>query len=263
MAGRLDGLVAIVTGAAGGIGAGIAEMFCGEGARVMLSDINAEPLEQMAKRIGSGCSSFAADVSQCTNVAALIRFTSSHFGPPTVLVNNAAAYAGDGTLLGVSEETWDHVLAVNLKGPWLCMREVVPAMRAAGGGSIVNIGSVNGSFGLNLTAYSASKGGLAALTRIAAIELGPANIRVNTICPGTIMTPNSAKVYAERPGLEEAVTAMYPLGRVGAIEDIAYCAVYLASKESRFVTGSTVAVDGGLTAGRTFDLNYAKESQAG
>lgn len=254
-------MVAIVTGAAGGIGAGIAETFCAEGARVMITDCQAEPLAQLARRLGKSCTSFPADISRSADVGNLVKTTLNTLGGLHVLVNNAAAYEGDGTLLAVPEEIWDHVMAVNLKGPWLCMRHAVPAMRAAGGGSIVNIGSVNGSFGLNLTAYSASKGGLAALTRIAAVELGVHAIRVNTICPGTIMTPNSQKVYAERPGLEQAVTAMYPIGHLGSIDDVAKCAVYLASNESRFVTGTTIAVDGGLTAGRTFDLNYAKESQ--
>ncbi len=226
----------------------------------MITDLHTEPLAQVAARLGDTCTSFTADVSLSADVAELTKRTLEKFGALHVLVNNAAAYEGDGTLLAVSEEIWDNVMAVNLKGPWLCMRHAVPAMRAAGGGSIVNIGSVNGSFGLNLTAYSASKGGLAALTRIAAVELGADNIRVNTICPGTIMTPNSVKVYADRPGLEEAVTAMYPIGHLGGIEDIAHCAVYLASQESKFITGATIAVDGGLTAGRSFDLNYVKES---
>ena len=258
---RLEGLVAIVTGAAGGIGEGIARRFCAEGARVVLTDIDAGPLSQVASEIGASASAYTADISRSEQVQALVRHTVDKFGALNILVNNAAYYQDDGTLLAVSEETWDRVLAVNLKGPWQCMRHAVPAMRAAGGGSIVNIGSVNGSFGLSLTAYSSSKGGLAALTRVAAIELGVDKIRVNTICPGTIMTPNSVKVYEERPGLKEAVTKMYPMAELGEIGDVANCALYLASGESKFVTGATLTVDGGLTAGRTFDLSYVKEPQ--
>ncbi|MEO8659866.1 MAG: SDR family oxidoreductase [Bryobacteraceae bacterium] len=256
---RLDGIVAIITGAAGGIGEAICRLFYDEGARIVLADVAEQPLAAIAAGLGPRATSAACDVSSAASVHAMVQHAIQVFGSIHVLVNNAAAYQNDGTLMAVSEDTWDRIMAVNVKGPWLCMREAVPAMREAGGGSIINIGSVNGSFGLSLTAYSASKGGLAALTRVAAIELGPSNIRVNTICPGTIMTPASVALYAERPGLKEAVTAMYPMGKLGEVQDVANCALYLASKESKFVTGATFTVDGGLTAGRTFDLNYVKE----
>lgn len=261
MSGRLAGRVAIITGAAGGIGEGIARLFLAEGARVVICDVDAEQLSRVAVDMGGGVLPVAADVSRADDVAALVRQTVERFGAIHILVNNAAAYAGDGALMAVPEEVWERVLNVNLKGPWLCMRAVVPLMRLHKTGSIVNLGSVNGVFGLNLTAYSASKGGLGALTRIAAMELGCDGIRVNTICPGTIMTPNSIAVYAERPGLEEATRKMYALGKLGEIADVAAAALYLASSESKFVTGATLTVDGGLTAGRIFDLNYAEEAK--
>jgi meso-butanediol dehydrogenase/(S,S)-butanediol dehydrogenase/diacetyl reductase len=188
-------------------------------------------------------------------VDALVRHALEQFGRVDILVNNAAAYRGDGPLMSVAENVWDRIMAVNVKAPWLCTRAVVPAMRAVGGGAIVNIGSVNGSFGLSLAAYSASKGGLAALTRLAAIELGPDKIRVNTIEPGTIQTRNSRALYAERPGLKETVAAMYPMGELGDVADVASAALYLASPESKFVNGSILTVDGGLTAGRAFGLD--------
>lgn len=258
MMNRLDGTVAIITGASGGIGEAIGRLFYAEGARVVLADIALEPIAAAAAALGPRATAVACDVSTAASVRAMVNHAIQVFGTVHVLVNNAAAYQNDGTLMAVSEETWDHIQAVNVKGPWLCMREAVPAMREAGGGSIINIGSVNGSFGLSLTAYSASKGGLAALTRVASIELGSSGIRVNTICPGTIMTPASVALYAERPGLKEAVTAMYPMGELGEVDDVANCALYLASKESKFVTGATFTIDGGLTAGRAFDLNYVK-----
>jgi NAD(P)-dependent dehydrogenase (short-subunit alcohol dehydrogenase family) len=257
--GRLAGRAAIITGAAAGIGEGIGRRFAAEGARVVLADVDFERAARIAADIGPSASAFRCDVSRREDVEGLVRDALERYGPVHILVNNAAAYRGDGHLSAVAEETWDRILAVNLKGPWLCIRSVVPHMRQHGSGSIVNIGSVNGSFGLSLAAYSASKGGLAALTRVAAIELGASGIRVNTICPGTIMTPNSSAIYADHPGMEEAVRCMYPLRRLGEITDIAGAALYLASDESKFVTGTILAVDGGLTAGREFPLNYVEE----
>ncbi len=259
--GRLAGRVAIVTGAGAGIGKAIARMFAAQGAQLVLADRDEVSVAQVAEEIaasGAAVTALTADISRSQDVAKVVAHATERFGGLHILINNAAAYQNDGTLMAVSEETWDLVMAVNLKGPWLCMRDAVTAMKNSGGGSIVNISSVNALFGLSLAAYSASKGGLLALTRLAALELGPLHIRVNAICPGTIMTDNSKAVYAERPGLEAAVTAMYPMGRLGEPDDIAHCAAYLASDEAKFVTGATFSIDGGLTAGRTFDLNYAK-----
>jgi len=259
MGSRLEGKSAIVTGSATGIGRATAVLFAKEGARVVVSDIDEAGGLQVATRINAegGQAIFVkADVSEVAEVERLIEAAVGAYGRLDVLVNNAAVYLGDGGLLSVPSETWDKIIAVNLKGTYLCCKFAVARMIESGGGSIVNLSSVNALMGLSLTAYTASKGGVQALTRLLAVEFAPKGIRVNSICPGTIMTENSIAIYNERQGLEERVRTMYPLGRLGAPVDIAECAVYLASDASSFVTGASLVVDGGLMAGRKFELDY-------
>lgn len=256
---RLEGKSAVVTGSATGIGKAAAVLFAKEGARVVVSDVDATGGQQVAGAIkaeGGEAIFIKADVSQVADVERLIEGAVGAYGRLDVLVNNAAAYLGDGSVLLVRDETWDKIIAVNLKGTYLCCKFAIARMIESGGGSIVNLSSVNALMGLSLTAYTASKGGVQALTRLLAVEFAPKGIRVNSICPGTIMTENSIAVYRERPGLEERVTKMYPMGKLGVPTDIAECAVYLASDASSFVTGASLVVDGGLMAGRKFDLDY-------
>jgi NAD(P)-dependent dehydrogenase (short-subunit alcohol dehydrogenase family) len=257
--GRLRGLSAIVTGSATGIGKVTAMLFASEGARVVVSDIDEAPAREVVSAIaaqGGEAIFVKADISNPEDARQLIETTVRSYGQLDVLVNNAAVYRGDGNILGVPDEVWNKVIGVNLKGTYLCCKFAIAQMMQQSKGSIVNISSVNALMGFSLTAYTASKGGVEALTRMLAIDFGPKGIRVNSICPGTIMTENSIAVYAERPGLEEQVTKMYPVGRLGVPRDVAECALYLASDASAFVTGASLVVDGGLTSGRKFDLDY-------
>jgi NAD(P)-dependent dehydrogenase (short-subunit alcohol dehydrogenase family) len=257
--GRLRGKSAIVTGSATGIGKATAMLFASEGARVVVSDIDEAPAREVVNAIvaqNAEAIFVKADVSRAEDVRQLVEASVRSYGRVDVLVNNAAVYRGDGDILKVPDEVWDKVMAVNLKGTYLCCKFAIAQMVEQGGGSIVNISSVNALMGFSLTAYTASKGGVEALTRLLAMEFGPKRIRVNSICPGTIMTENSIAIYAERPGLEQQVTKMYPGGRLGAPLDVAECALYLASDASAFVTGASMVVDGGITSGRKFDLDY-------
>jgi NAD(P)-dependent dehydrogenase (short-subunit alcohol dehydrogenase family) len=255
---RLEGKSAIVTGSATGIGKATAMLFAREGAKVVVSDVDEAAGRQVVDAIkGDGREAIfvKADVSHPEDVERMVETTVRTYGRLDVLVNNAAVYRGDGSILTVPDETWDQVMGVNLKGTYLCCKFAIARM-IEGGGSIVNLSSVNALMGLSLTAYTASKGGVQALTRLLAVEFAPKGIRVNCICPGTIMTENSIAIYRERPGLEERVTKMYPMGKLGTPLDVAECALYLASDASSFVTGASLVVDGGLMAGRKFDLDY-------
>ena len=256
---RLKGKSAIVTGSATGIGKATAILFASEGARVVVSDIDEAPAREVVNTIvaqGGEAVLVKADVSNPEDAKHLVETTVRSYGQLDVLVNNAAAYLGDGNILKVPDEVWDKVMAVNLKGTYLCCKFAIAQMVQQGSGSIVNISSVNALMGFSLTAYTASKGGVEALTRLLGTEFGAKGIRVNSICPGTIMTENSIAIYAERPGLEEQVKKMYPGGRLGRPLDVAECALYLASDASAFVTGASLVVDGGLTSGRKFELDY-------
>ena len=257
--GRLKGKSAIVTGSATGIGKATAMLFASEGARVVVSDIDDAPAREVVNAMvaqGGEAIFVKADVSKPEDAQHLIETTVRSYGQIDILVNNAAVYRGDGDILKVPDEVWDKVMAVNLKGTYLCCKFAIAQMLQQRSGSIVNISSVNALMGFSLTAYTASKGGVEALTRLLSMEFGPNGIRVNSICPGTIMTENSIAIYSERPGLEEQVTKMYPLGRLGEPSDVAECALYLASDASAFVRGASLVVDGGLTSGRKFDLDY-------
>ncbi|HKW97535.1 MAG TPA: glucose 1-dehydrogenase [Bryobacteraceae bacterium] len=256
---RLAGKSAIVTGSATGIGKATATLFAKEGARVVVSDIDetgGRAVVEAIQRAGGEAVFVKADVSRAEDAEQMVGAAVQNFGRLDVLVNNAAAYLGDGNLLTVADEVWEKILAVNLKGTFLCSKFAIARMIETGGGSIVNLASVNALMGLSLTAYTASKGGVQALTRLLAVDFAPKGIRVNSICPGTIMTENSVAIYRERPGLEEQVTKMYPMGKLGKPRDIAECALFLASDAASFVTGATFVVDGGLMAGRKFDLDY-------
>jgi 3-oxoacyl-[acyl-carrier protein] reductase len=257
-AARLKGKSAIVTGSATGIGKATAMLFAKEGARVVVSDVDetARQVVEAIKGDGGEAIFVRADVSRADDVERTVQTAVRAYGRLDVLVNNAAVYLGDGSILSVADETWNQIIGVNLKGTYLCCKFAIARMIESGGGSIVNLSSVNALMGLSLTAYTASKGGVQALTRLLAVDFAPKGIRVNSICPGTIMTENSVAIYRERPGLEERVTKMYPMGKLGAPLDVAECALYLASDLSSFVTGASLVIDGGLMAGRKFELDY-------
>jgi 3alpha(or 20beta)-hydroxysteroid dehydrogenase len=243
----LEGKVAIITGAARGQGAAEARLFARAGARVVLTDVLDDEGEAVAESIGDAARYRHLDVADEAAWSELVDAVASEHGRLDVLVNNAGIWR---TALIESEtlETFRTLLDTNLVGTFLGMRAVIPHLRAAGGGSIVNISSTAGLNGATGHAsYGASKWGLRGITRTAAIELGPSGIRVNSIHPGSIDTPMIAIDSTE--GVRGAVSARVPLRRVGAPEEVAAVALFLASDAASYVTGAEYVVDGGLTAG--------------
>ena len=253
--GRLDGKVAIVTGSGGGQGEAAAKLFAAEGAKVVVSDVNDEGGTAVVGAIeadGGSAIYQHADVSRADDVEALVSRATSHYGQLDVLYNNAAIWSGrdiDNFVTALEEENWDRIIGINLKGIYLCCKFGIPALIASGGGSVINTSSVAGIMGSrNAThAYSASKGGVVSLTRAMAMSYARDNVRVNAICPGGVDTPMIATMMNTEQRAER-FAASHPLGRMGTPEDIAYYALYLASDESSWVTGTVVPIDGGYSA---------------
>jgi 3alpha(or 20beta)-hydroxysteroid dehydrogenase len=247
--GRLAGKVAIITGAARGQGAAEARRFAAEGAAVVLTDVLDTDAKAVADDIGSEAMAIAHDVSSEQAWAAVVQAATEAFGGVDILVNNAAIY-WTRPLVDETVSDLERLLRVNLIGAMLGIQAVVPAMQARGGGSIVNVSSFAGSRGIyGHGAYGMSKWGLRGLSQIAAIELGMHGIRVNALLPGSIDT---AMLPVTREEFEARFSDV-PLGRVGSVEEIADAALFLASDESSYLTGSELAVDGGISAGRRPD----------
>lgn len=242
--GRLDGKVAIVTGAAQGQGAAHACRFVAEGASVVLGDVDEADGTALAAELGRAARFVRLDVADEESWRAALHLACAELGPPTVLVNNAGIVEFT-SLLEQPREAFQRLLDVNLVGPWLGIKTVAPAMAAAGGGSIVNICStaaLEGYFGVG--AYVASKWGLRGLTKSAAMELGPLGIRVNAVHPGAIATA----MLRGDPNDESRFSGQ-PIARAGRPEEVTNMVVYLASDEASFSTGGDFVVDGGATAG--------------
>jgi len=251
VAGRLEEKVAIVTGAGSGIGAGIAKLFAKEGAKVVLADWHPENAEKVASEIRAAAGQAVAvkcDVSDAKDAEALIAAALAQFKKIDILVNNAGVYVPD-SVERVSEAEWDKVMSVDLKGVMLCSKYAIPHMRKQGKGKIINIASIAGEVGLaQSAAYCAAKGGVILLTKEMALDYAKDRINVNAICPGVIVTAMTEDMRRDKQ-TADGLMQQTPLGRFGQPEDIAYAALYLASDESDFVTGTALVVDGGWTIG--------------
>lgn len=247
--GRLDGKRALVTGAGDGIGRSIAALFAREGARVAVLDINPTAAEETCRQIdsqGGHALSLAADVGNSAQVAEALTRLGHEFGGLEILVNNAGI-SRRALFENLSDRDWDDVISTNLKGAIHCTRSALPLLKCQPGGKIINIASVTLSHpSRRLSAYSATKGALASLSRSLALELGPHSICVNYICPGYIRT-EMTRPFHSRWLFRKYVEHRTPLGRFGEPEDVARVALFLASPDSDFVTGAGITVDGGLT----------------
>ena len=249
---RLAGKVAIITGAARGMGAATARLFASEGARVVIADVLDAEGDSLAREIGQAALFQHHDVADEDSWQRVVREAIAHFGGVDVLVNNAGILLMKG-LLDIQKQEFERVLAINLVGTFLGIKTTAPQMIERGGGAIVNISSVDGMKGSNSTgAYSASKWGVRGLTKVAAMELGHRGVRVNSIHPGGVNT-----VMGVRPGPEGLAMAQkfyqgIPLGRIGQPEEIARVTLFLASDESSYVCGAEIVVDGGMIVGQYY-----------
>jgi NAD(P)-dependent dehydrogenase (short-subunit alcohol dehydrogenase family) len=251
---RLQGKVAVVTGASVGLGRAVAARFAAEGARVVAADTNdadGRALAEEQKRLGREALFVPTDVSDESAVVRLFDAALAHYGRVDVLHNNAAILLNDRDLPAheLSTDAWDRVMDVNLRGAFLCAKYAIPPMLKQGGGSIVFLGSPTGLVGCapKLTAYSASKAAVMGLARVMAAAYARNNIRVNSIVPGTMDTPMNGYILAD-PELREQYRETVPMGRLGKPCDIEGIALFLASDESAYCTGGLYMCDGGLTA---------------
>jgi NAD(P)-dependent dehydrogenase (short-subunit alcohol dehydrogenase family) len=248
---RLAGKVALITGAASGMGRAAAELFASEGARVVVSDVVDGSEVVAAIRDHGGEAVFvAADVSRTEECEAMVRTAVEAYGGLHVLYNNAGIFpTDDGGVLDTPEPTWQRVMDINLKGVWLGCRAGLPAMIASGGGSIVNVASFVALMGAATAqiAYTTSKGGVLSMTRELAVEYARQGIRANALCPGPIETPLLSELLSD-PARRARRMVHIPMGRLGRAEELAKAALFLASDDSSFMTGATLVVDGGITA---------------
>ncbi len=244
---RLEGKRAIVTGGASGFGAGIVRKFLAEGARVVIADINRDAAEAMAKEHGANASAVGVDVSDNGSVGAMVEIAATALGGIDILVNNAGIGHLPQPLEGLPEDEFDRLFAINAKSVYLTARHIVPKMKAAGGGAILNIASTAGvSPRPRLTWYNATKGWMITATQSMAVELAPAKIRVNAINPVAGETPLLKTFMGEdTPEIRAKFLATIPIGRFSTPEDIGNAACYLCSDEASMVTGVAMLVDGG------------------
>jgi NAD(P)-dependent dehydrogenase (short-subunit alcohol dehydrogenase family) len=251
--GRLDGKVAIITGGASGMGRIGSELFAAEGARVVVADVDDDAgLDTVATIVAAGGHAVFAptDVSSSADVAAMVERCDCEYGALHVLYNNAGVMlSGDGDPVGTGEDTWHRTIDINLKGVFLSCKHAVPLMLRSGGGSIVNVASFVAHMGAATPqiAYTASKGGVLALTREVAAIYARQGIRCNALSPGPVLTPLLAK-FLEDDGERARRLVHIPMGRFGAAEEMVRAALFLASDESSYITGTSLLVDGGITS---------------
>jgi NAD(P)-dependent dehydrogenase (short-subunit alcohol dehydrogenase family) len=252
MAGLVEDKVALVTGAASGIGRAAARAFAREGARVLAADVDAAGGEKAVAELvaeGGEARFVRADVTRESEIAALIAAVLEAWGRLDCAVNNAGITGAPAGVPDLSLEAWNRTIAVNLTGVFLCLKHELPVMQRQGAGAIVNVASGAGVVGApGLAAYSASKHGVLGLTKTAALENARRGVRVNAICPGSTDTPMLRATMARDPGLEKLIRMSLPGGRLGAPEEIAEAAVWLCSNRASFVSGESMLVDGGAVA---------------
>ncbi|MGE0820505.1 MAG: SDR family oxidoreductase [Candidatus Binatia bacterium] len=252
MAGHLTGKVALVTGASSGIGRASALAFAREGAKVVVADLVVEGGEETVTFIqnaGGDACFVKTDVSKAAEVEALVNAALKTYGRLDCAHNNAGIAGRSASIIDTTEDNWDRIMAINLKGVWLCMKYEIPALLKQGGGAIVNTASDAGLIGVKRTgAYVASKHGVVGLTKTAALEYAKAGIRVNAVCPGPIDTPMLQAGATRFPQVIQKMIAAQPNQRLGKPEEIAEAAVWLCTEAASFVTGLAMPVDGGYLA---------------
>ncbi|CAN5245614.1 SDR family oxidoreductase [soil metagenome] len=252
---RVNGKVALVTGASLGIGRACARILAAEGAAVAVTDVLVDEGQALVNEIreaGGEADFWKLDVSNEQQVQDVMQSVESEFGPITVLVNNAGIAGVNKPTHEITSEEWDRTMNINVKGVFFCTKHAIPQMLKAGGGSIINLSSIYGIVSApDIPPYHASKGAVRMMTKTDALLYASKSIRVNSVHPGFIWTPLVEKLMSDQGDLaagRAALDALHPLGHVGEPDDIAYAILYLASDESKFVTGAELVIDGGYTA---------------
>lgn len=248
---KLANKIALITGAGSGMGRVAALLFAQEGAKIAAVDIDEKAAQETARMIeaaGGKAIAVKADVSKSADAQAMVAATVEKLGGLNIVYNNAGIEGKAEPIVKMAEEDFDRVIAINLRGVWLGMKYAIPHMITNGGGAIVNTASIAGLVGLrNSSAYCAAKAGVIAITKVAALEHGRHNIRVNAICPGAIDTPMVSRIQGGGTMSERAINRISTLGRIGKPEEIAKMALFLASDDASFATGAPFIVDGGWT----------------
>ncbi|HEX3255239.1 MAG TPA: glucose 1-dehydrogenase [Gaiellaceae bacterium] len=248
--GRLDGKVAVITGAAGGIGREAATLFSAEGASVCVADVDASKGEETAAECREAFFQ-EVDVTDPKSVESMYAATAERYGGVDVLYNNAGVMpADDASIIETEPDAWQRVQDVNTKGVFLCCKYGIPRLLERGGGSVINVASFVAMAGAATSqiSYTASKGAVLSMSRELAVEFARRGVRVNALCPGPVETPLLMRLFDETPGALERRLVHIPMGRLAQAKEIAYGALFLASDESSFVNGATFLVDGGITA---------------
>ncbi|HRQ37087.1 MAG TPA: SDR family oxidoreductase [Chloroflexota bacterium] len=249
---QLQNKVALITGGGSGIGRATAVLFAQEGANVAVADVNLDTAEETVAMITDGggqAFAFQADVSRADDVQAMVGEVVARYGRLDCAFNNAGIEGLPTRTMDVSEDDFDRIIAVNLKGVWLCLKYELEQMVAQGGGAIVNTASVAGLTGAHsMPAYAASKHGVVGLTRTAAVEYGRKNIRINAVCPSVIETPMVSRGFEAFPQFLEATIRINPMRRLGQADEVARAVLWLCSDAASFTNGAALTIDGGFTA---------------
>src|SRR5512132_1365352 len=251
MSGRLDGKVCVITGAAGGMGREAVLLFCAEGAKVCVADVDGAAAERTAADAGGEAFAIEVDVADEASVQAMYAETAERYGGVNILYNNAGiSPADDGSILETELDAWERVQAVNPRGVFLCCKHGIPHLLKLGGGSVINVASLVALVGAATSqiSYTASKGAVLSLSRELAVQFARQGIRVNALCPGPVETPLLLRIFGDDPAAFERRRIHIPIGRLAKPREIVNVALFLAGDESSYVNGATVVVDGGVTA---------------